>query len=823
MARFTPLPANKFIKDTYTKINNGFDNFETDVNAHFDGSADKHNAADIVYGATNVDAELASLDGQIQAISVADSNATIGVYSVNGVGTDTITGAVTDLTYFGGLKINLTIQNDNTGTTTFNLNDLGAKTIYKIVQGVKTELSPRDLRVGEIAILEYDGTDFILLNGEREADYSEPVSTYEKVIHLDDTVVKGQVSVGLKGQTVTPYISPKPDKWYRERVNADGSFSERTDRIRTDYIKVEPSTSYQIMFSKEDIYEGLYIRPYNENKEAGHAIGSTFNESGYELTTPSDCEFLVFVARRWEEEEEILTEDILEMKPYISEVDGELYQTHWLSNGTKSTVSTRLKSVGRNLFNKETALPDSGIDASGNVISINRSASDFIRVRPLTTYTASSGNHHGSSYTAYYDNSKQLVGTDSHNASDPITFTTPNNCFYVRLTIRGSIDVYSLVEGDELLNPYEPFKLGSEAYLPPIGGSLPNGTKDEVSESGGVWEKVQRTGKDTDISDTDYDTATDLTEVTVITTTAFADALLGTADIDGQTRYYNKDGVELQEIAEASADDADLIDKAYYFDADKKLNIIVAFETAIGDARTSLGTTSLIYQLAEPMITPLQGIGQLIAYPNGTVYVTPTTKQETTHKEGMLLEFPVSWLESVTLLNINGTETQIDLDDATIHRQGDDATAEAGTNTTNITVTGHGLSVGDRIRNTDRDNEIREILTVVDANNVTVNEITGQTDGDTIEIYSDSEEDKTQNAIVSIEDADEGSLYQVIYDTPSEIRTNPESSYSYPQNVSAVIQGNTQMIKVTNKELTDFMSYQNAVNIAFDLRITAVE
>ena len=58
-------------------------------------------------------------------------------------------------------------------------------------------------------------------------------------------------------------------------------------------------------------------------------------------------------------------------------------------------------------------------------------------------------------------------------------------------------------------------------------------------------------------------------------------------------------------------------------------------------------------------------------------------------------------------------------------------TAVSGTTTTNIKVVAHGLQNGDNIVNTSRSNAKRAI-TVVDADNFTVDAITGQTAGDSI-------------------------------------------------------------------------------------------
>ena len=58
--------------------------------------------------------------------------------------------------------------------------------------------------------------------------------------------------------------------------------------------------------------------------------------------------------------------------------------------------------------------------------------------------------------------------------------------------------------------------------------------------------------------------------------------------------------------------------------------------------------------------------------------------------------------------------------------------AEVGTTTTNIKMTNHELITGDYIINTTRSNAVRQI-TKVDANNITVSAISGQTQGDIIQ------------------------------------------------------------------------------------------
>ena len=69
-----------------------------------------------------------------------------------------------------------------------------------------------------------------------------------------------------------------------------------------------------------------------------------------------------------------------------------------------------------------------------------------------------------------------------------------------------------------------------------------------------------------------------------------------------------------------------------------------------------------------------------------------------------------------------------------VHKYSTTEAAEAGTTTTNITITGHGLVTGDLIVNATRSDAAR-IVTYVDDDNVTVAAVTDQTGTDDIELY----------------------------------------------------------------------------------------
>ena len=70
-----------------------------------------------------------------------------------------------------------------------------------------------------------------------------------------------------------------------------------------------------------------------------------------------------------------------------------------------------------------------------------------------------------------------------------------------------------------------------------------------------------------------------------------------------------------------------------------------------------------------------------------------------------------------------------------VHVATDAPTAEAGTNTTTVKITGHGLITNDMIENTTR-SFARRLITYVDANTFTVTAIAGQTSGDNLAMYT---------------------------------------------------------------------------------------
>jgi hypothetical protein len=93
-------------------------------------------------------------------IAIVDSDSLIETTLINDTtNTNTYSGNLTipPTSYKIGMKVNLKVTNANTGSSSLNLNSLGAKTIKK---NVTENLVSGDIKAGQIVPLVYDGTNF---------------------------------------------------------------------------------------------------------------------------------------------------------------------------------------------------------------------------------------------------------------------------------------------------------------------------------------------------------------------------------------------------------------------------------------------------------------------------------------------------------------------------------------------------------------------------------------------------------------------------------------------------------------------------------------
>ena len=155
-----------------------------------------------------------------------------------------------------------------------------------------------------------------------------------------------------------------------------------------------------------------------------------------------------------------------------------------------------LSTVGKNLFdggikNGSDLHINTGIEESGTrTIPLN-----FTKVKPNTTYTFSRPLVLGAIGLRFYDKDKNYIKHGSTSATTSITFTTPNQCYYIKWVDEANktTEGYQIEEGSTGTT-YEPYK-SSILSLPEevVLRSLPDGTCDTLNVETGEY--VQKIGE----------------------------------------------------------------------------------------------------------------------------------------------------------------------------------------------------------------------------------------------------------------------------------------------------------------------------------------
>jgi len=279
-------------------------------------------------------------------------------------------------------------------------------------------------------------------------------------------------------------------------------------------------------------------------------------------------------------------------------------------DGLRSVEDVRVKSVGKNLFDKSKTTDGYYYSNAGvKTVSATYCYSGKIKVLPSTSYKVS-----GTFLNIVcFDSSDNFI---SYSGSSQ--FVTPVNVSYVRVsTLISNKDTIQLEEGT-VATAYEPYE-GTEAYINASLRKLPNGVIDEITLAG---DKVQRT----------KEYVLQSANVTNITT--------GTVNIDYVSINKPIDWVEygrnitltnniISEIIKGYGYADNISNIGFVYSSDNStFGLIVAKGTyaTLAAAQTALTGTKIIYQLAAPIVSKIEGIETILSRPSGTIYVEPFYK-----------------------------------------------------------------------------------------------------------------------------------------------------------------------------------------------------
>lgn len=627
----------------------------------------------------------------------------------------------------------------------------------------------------------------------RSSQTSTPTTVTAPVISLPSTVVKGLFNeVTLQGRTLKNELNYNRDTWAEWsktagvvgdstglEFTANGATPVSAELLNT---KFKPSTKYGILynvvsntfasdFGTDGSVFGYVILPktVGNNKLVRTSIASIstnkmflYNQlntepAGNKIKIKDIRLFELPTGSEIESDFNTLTADQLAVKyPYIK------------GDGVKSTLGVRVKSVGKNLFDKSKITKDKQVSLTTGLLETftGRSASDFIRVSPSMQYvrTIGSDTH---KVVAFYDANKNFISGLQPPASG--LFTAPSNCEFVRTSWNDSqisIDVIQLEKGT-VATSYEPYA-STEAYTPLTLRSLPNGVRDTASVTEGIG--VQRISGDKLLptSGWGYRGKTANSNFHIISKD------LGFTDIKHQqptsTYFINYEfALDNKSFNTFVADSLTSIQNNANSKAIVKFYNATTFYLVIPiseytQAETSAGADAYVlanlngatlnYQLAKEITTAIPD-ADLIAEPNGTIIIDNAVKDTKIYGTNITIDntaLPIKALESVKKITINPdnsrTETSIDL--------------------ATCTIAGDGLSF-------------------------------------------------TSTALTSKDMV----VYVYLYD--SALSTLGSLTYSFPQNLKAVVDGNVEAIADLSEEVASLSDYTVSYLLNLEVRVTAEE
>ena len=134
------------------------------------------------------------------------------------------------------------------------------------------------------------------------------------------------------------------------------------------------------------------------------------------------------------------------------------YNLPHIGTSVDSSYNTNLIK-GKNLFDKNTALANSRLDSTGNIVSDNSyTCSQFIKVKPNTKYTFSANNNDYFQHATYTSDKTFIVRNNSSGNVSTYTITTGATAEYIIIVCANTnVDSYMFQEGEVSSPTYSSF------------------------------------------------------------------------------------------------------------------------------------------------------------------------------------------------------------------------------------------------------------------------------------------------------------------------------------------------------------------------------
>ena len=277
------------------------------------------------------------------------------------------------------------------------------------------------------------------------------------VIHfniVDETIIQEKVSI-FAGKNILSISS------FTENGNfiVDGTLNNNdTFKHSNRFFPIEENTEYCLSANTYLGEDASYCCFYDRDKnfissiQVGYVKTRTF-------TTPENTAYirLSLYTTAVNDDTELMLEKgsaRTDYEPY-NEIGGYLDNVN-LNISKKVNIK-----IGKNILNKSwfTRVGRYNSDGSYDGLSKARRTPNYINVEPLTSYTLSSDSEMGEStyYLIYYNINKEVLGSQAIEYVKTKSFTTPENCEYIRLSLYKECIDNIMLELGQVKTDYEPY------------------------------------------------------------------------------------------------------------------------------------------------------------------------------------------------------------------------------------------------------------------------------------------------------------------------------------------------------------------------------
>lgn len=249
---------------------------------------------------------------------------------------------------------------------------------------------------------------------------------------------------------------------YGKSITNTGDILDNANTAVSNFIPVLPSTTYSASNQSVATFKGVrFVCFYDKNK---NVTGSGVTDGTIAQTTFTTSEYAAFVRVTVYKTSADLFQVELSATPTAFErfayvlkgvnaeqvvvsLENNQVKESAIDNAAVTPKKTNFLQPSKNLFNKATVV-DGILDSSNGVIyaGSSYSVSEQISIKPSTAYYGNGSN--GCRTIAYYTSSGALIPPGINNASGTLTFTTPSNAAFVRVTVwKTDLSSFQLEEG----------------------------------------------------------------------------------------------------------------------------------------------------------------------------------------------------------------------------------------------------------------------------------------------------------------------------------------------------------------------------------------